>query len=446
MATNYDQLVNKRQYWRGLLAIISHPPVEGGERDVRHNDYSSHNSDLSSEVNQDESNSATRRFRAAWILYSRIQSILRTSCAPLRVFANRILHPLIFGHLSGLPLLAFVSHILWQCRALEEVYNVHGGRLVLVVPEGEQVSKYTSMATHIVSMDSISGHAAVDSPTSGMSYFRVLIALASTSIFLETSLLRMILRRMDRHMDFTGYSTTPRALLSQRAICTMTSLAAAVLSVYDAIFPHSPPPVLPFVKVSLLTSSGFSVMFSIMILCILAHRIHPVTSVVSGLLSGTLWALGVTSFLGTRYWGNVVIGGLIGAVLLSLKSNPSYSIYLGMVVPCLDYVSWDNEGEIHDPSEPAAASRLIDRENNLDRLESNQTSFSESNDIADYSDSQQPTTIVERRPLLSRTTESTLSNDSSVIRGRVPFINSMESDFDDGSSNANNTGLRARGI
>jgi hypothetical protein len=178
-----------------------------------------------------------------------------------------------------------------------------------------------------------------------------------------------------------------------------------------------------------------------MILCILAHRIHPVTSVVSGLLSGTLWALGVTSFLGTKYWGNAMIGALIGAVLLSLKSNPSYSICLGMVLPCLDYVSWDNEGEIHNPI--ALTARTTDRENNLDRSE--ETSFLESNDIADYSDAQPPVAIVERRPLLSRVNESTLSNDDSVIRGRVPFINSMESDFDAGSSNSNNAGLRARG-
>ena len=69
----------------------------------------------------------------------------------------------------------------------------------------------------------------------------------------------------------------------------------------------------------------------------------------------------------------------------------------------------------------------------------------ESNDIADYSNSQRPSTLVERQPLLSHATDSTLSNASSFIRGRVPFINSMDSDFDDGSSTANGSGVRMDG-
>jgi hypothetical protein len=452
VATNYEQLVNQRQYWRGALAVISHPPIEGGERQVM-NDYSSHENDS---LNGDDvsNTTATRRFQAAWIVYSRIQSFIRTTCAPFRAFTRRILHPLVFGHLSGLPLLAFVSHVLWQCRALEEIYDVHGGILILGVQDGDSVRKFVGMASHVVLMDSNGNLTTnLDEGNNSSSYLRVLIALATTSMLLEISFLRAILRRMDRHIDFNGYSTTPRTLLSQRAICSLTSLSAAVLSVYDAMFPYAPPPILPFVKVPLVNSSGFSLLFSIIILCILAHRIHPVTSVVSGLLSGTLWALGVTSFLGTRYWGNFMIGCLFGAILLSLKTNPSWSTYLGLVLPCLDYVSWEGQGNFRESHAPTTNSQFGNSRMESNELEMGQSSYLESNDMANNLSLPQSSVILERRPLLAHNTDSTLSDESRVIRGRVPFINSMESDLDDRLSVSNvesrpdgNLSRRARGV
>eukprot|EP00804_Cyclotella_cryptica_P010667 CCRYP_005466-RA/>CCRYP_005466-RA protein AED:0.00 eAED:0.00 QI:248/-1/1/1/-1/1/1/140/592 len=458
VATSYDQLVNNRQYWRGLLAILSHPPIDGGERDVGLQiDYSS--SGVSGEretngtdgANEDFANTETnRRFLARWILYSRIRTIIQKASAPLRI-VKRILHPLLFGHLSGLPLLIFVSHVLWQCRALEEFYDMHGGKLILGVEETEIVSKFSGMASHVVALDTSGEPTSKIDGDNNRSYIRVLITLSTTSILLELTLLRAILRRMDRLVDFTGYSTTPRTLLSHRAICSLTSLAAALLAVYDSIFPFSPPPVLPFVQVSVLNSSGFSLLFSVMILGILSHRIHPVTSVISGLLSGSLWAWGVTSFLGTRYWGNAMIGSLVGSMLLSLKSNQSCSMYLEMLLPCVDYVAWDGEGNIHDTN----ASHLSTRQNNSQfgssrnetdegDFEMGQTSYIESNDNVDFSTSQRPSSA-ERRPLLSHATDSTLSNESSVIRGRVPFINSMDSDLDDIGQTMNNAGSRFDG-
>ena len=415
------------------MALLSHPPVDGELEEERHDSVI-------------ESDSR----------FSRVWSVVRSQWMVMR----RLIHPFVFGHLSGLPLLFYVSHVLWSCRALEEVYDDHGGQLILTVNDGnrnnEQDGKmFVGIASRVIWQNS-SGNIPSHSDeyyqhyNSSSSYARVLIALAATSILLEISLIRTVLRRMDRHMDFTGYSTTPRTLLSNRAICSLTSLSAAVLSIYDGMFPYAPPPVLPFIRIS----SSLSIMFSIAILCVLAHRIHPVTSVLSGLLSGTLWALGVTSFLGTRYWGNIMIVSLIGAMLLSLKSNPTYATYVGMLLPCLDYVAWDDEGEIRDPNTPDATAtnsrfgNTRGESNSLDETEMGPqiSSYSaESNDIADYSNSQRPSTLVERQPLLSHATDSTLSNASSFIRGRVPFINSMDSDFDDGSSTANGSGVRMDG-
>ena len=286
---------------------------------------------------------------------------------------------------------------------------------------------------------------------SSSSYLRVLIALVTTSLLLEISLLRTILKRMDRLVDFNGYSTTPRTLLANRAMCSLASLSASVLALYDSLFPYAPPRVLPF-RVGVLDGSGFSIFMCIVILGALSHRVHG-TSVLSGLLSGSLWAIGVTSFLGTKYWGNVMIGTWICAILLSLKSNPGGSQCLGLMLPCLDYVAWDEEGDVFDPnattnlrrrnSSRFGASR-VERED--DDLELGQTSYSESNDVVDYS-TQQPSATMERRPLLSHATDSTLSNESGVIRGRVPFIDSMDSDLDDGGSIAlNGTASRFDGV
>ena len=79
------------------------------------------------------------------------------------------------------------------------------------------------------------------------------------------------------------------------------------------------------------------------------------------MLSGTLWSCGITSFLGTRYWGNGMIGVLVLLVLLSLKadtvddaqqqsSNNIMYKYVNMLVPCIDYVSWNGDGELADGS------------------------------------------------------------------------------------------------
>lgn len=438
---------------------MSHPPIEGGERDVGSQiDYRS--SDVNGEretTNADAaiediaSNQRRGRFLARWILFNRIRTMIQAVSMPLRV-VKRILHPLLFGHLSGLPLLVFVSHVLWQCRALEEMYDVYGGRLILGVDERENVSNFVGMASHVVSFHTMAAPTSKIDEISSSSYIRVLITLTTTSILLELAFLRTVLRRMDRFIDFTENSTTPRTLLSHRAICSLTSLSAALLAVYDSKFPFSPTPVLPFLKVSFLNSSGFSLLFSIMILGILSHGVHPITSVISGLLSGSLWAFGVTSFLGTRYWGNVMIGTLIGAMLLSLKSNPLCSVYLDMVLPCIDYVAWDGEGDIYNAHSSHLSTRRSNsqfgnsrHETDEDDLEMGPSSYMESIDNVDFSTSQRPSVAVERRPLLSHASDSTLSNESSVIRGRVPFINSMDSDLDDIGQTINNLGSRFDG-
>ena len=192
-------------------------------------------------------------------------------------------------------------------------------------------------------------------------------------------------------------------------MCSIAGLTTAILGVYDAHFPYTPPPILPFVHNISSLSGGFSLILSILILGMLAYRIHPITSIMSGLLSGSLWSLGVTTFLATRYWGNICILSLILAVLLSLKAQPTYQYMMEMIIPCISYVAWDRDGNIPDGN---SGGQVSSRRNT-------------DNEDEEHGDLEMASN--ERYPLLSSSQSSLSGDDSTVIRGRLPVMNAMES-------------------
>jgi hypothetical protein len=397
VCARHDQLVIMKQFYRAPLAIVSHPPAE---KDAS-NDIGGRDAVAAATGAGDDH----RRF-----------SSLRGGIIPIcgRVIPMELLRTMRTGgrSLSGLPLLAYSSHLLWQCRALEELYDIHDGRLVL----GVIGNNVTSLATELAGIigttaqiindaDHIPGGTTVDNDSrhpllsldGGYSYLRVLLALNLTSMLLELGLSRCILRKIYGIVDFDGYSTTPRQLLAQRAaMCSIASLSTAVLGVYGSHFPYAPPPVLPF-GLNFLSSSRFSHYLSILILMAISRGIHPITSIVSGLWSGWLWSWGLTTFLGTRYWGNCTLFISVLAMLLSLKAQPSYSTYLKIYVPCIDYVAWNELGEIPNGREetPLRDEDEIDLENGSNSIEDTLPPYSS----------------------------------HSVIRGRVPRMDSSHSDL-----------------
>mmetsp|Transcript_19461 Transcript_19461/g.41622 ORF Transcript_19461/g.41622 Transcript_19461/m.41622 type:complete len:613 (-) Transcript_19461:41-1879(-) len=437
VCTSYDQLVEKKQFYRLALAIASHPPVDGGERDAIFGNINSHigmteeggNAGIIGPI--ERSGFFGRCLNCN--LFHRSSPIFQRIHPVYCHVRQRILNPLIYGSLSGLPLLIFASHILWQCRALEELYDDHDGKLILGLAENFNATQFTGIGTASTKIQTAGDTQSIDKHLSlsddGYAYFRVLGTLAFTSIFLELSLLRSILTKLDAHVDFEGYRTTPRQLLSQRAMCSVTSLSTALLGVYDSHFPYAPPPVLPFVRAPFLSSSGFSLIFSILILALLTHRIHPVTSIMSGLLSGSLWSMGLTSFLGTRYWGNVMLFVLAFGMLISMKAQPSYSTYLEIAIPCIDYVAWDGRGEIS--NRIASSSPAVLRPNNAHgRLTRNNRSNNDLEMGSHFHRLNGGDASEERFPLLSSESSSMSGAGSSAFRGRVPRINRMESDLD----------------
>ena len=395
--------MEKKQFYKAVIAIASHPPVDGGERNANTVD------DLDMRRATVDSNGGTGS--RSWIsvgalvsrrcsLFHRMSTIPQRICSLVYLIHRSILQPFIYGSLSGLPLLAFTSHILWQCRALEELYDVYDGKLVLGVNADTNLTKFaqpSTVATEVLNVEDISDedHASIHS---GYTYLRVLVALAFTSILLELILLRLTMKSNE---------FGPRQHRRERAICTTASLSTAVLGVYNSRFPFAPPPLLPFVRVSFLSASGFCFLFSILILTVLTRKMHLMSSIFGGMLSGSLWSMGLTSFLATRYWGNAVLFGLATAFLLSLKAQPLYSKYLAMIVPCIDYVAWNGHGRI-----PSA---------NIDDAHGE--------DLEMGSRIQAQNGHSEERLSLLMTQSSSVSDGSGIaIRGGVPMINSMESD------------------
>ena len=326
VCTNYDQLVNKRQYYRAVIAICSHPPVD-------------HTGSRSDGINIDEPSGVNAE---ASVESSGFRGRLRG----LFAFLRRVSRPLVYGSLSGLPLLTYASHIIWQARALEELYDEHDGSLMISVHGDVDVRQLSTVGTARMLTDPVARN--IETTThgtiEGCTYFRVLVVLVSVSLAMELTVLRGAFSIAQRHIDFRGTDGF-HELLSQRAICSTSSLAAALVKVYSNHFSDAPLPLFPFVGLS---TPAFNSVSFLLVLWLLSRRIHPFASILSGLFSGTLWSMGITTFLSCRYWGNALFFVLGLGVLMSFKAHPTMSIYVGTLVPCLDYVSWDGVGKMKD--------------------------------------------------------------------------------------------------
>lgn len=418
VCTNYEQLVEKKQYYKAVVAVLSHPPVDGGERGGSNNTATtaavvdSADGEAASPTNANNGNAATATTGISRFIpcLTFLHRFLHSARRIKQQHVDRFLQPLVSGSLSGLPLLTFCSHILWQCRALEELYVDYGGTLVgRVLDPAEGINRIGTGAIHMKSGESQLEQHEYDS----YAYFRVLVTLALTALLLELKYIRGIVRRLDRTIGSIDNSRlSPQNIFRQRSMVSLCSLCGALLTVYDFHFPFIRIPLVPFIRVSFLTNSSFNKTLLILMLFVLGYRVHPVSSVVSGVVSGALWSLHITSFLGTKYWGDMMLWSLAFAIVLSLKANTLYT-WPSAVIPCLDYVAWNREGEVVNTA-ASNATNQGERNTMAVDLEMGNTSL------------QTNGAQTEHLPLLSQT--STMSG-SSTIRGRVPRIDTMASDM-----------------
>ena len=279
--TSYHQLVNRKQIHQSVVALVSHPPADSS--------FLSRERLVSLAIEMGDSNAPdTGRLTR---LRNRCKSFVES------------LHPLTYGHLSGLPLLTYNSHLLWSCRALEALCP------------------------------------------SSWYYARFLVALALVSYLLELRFTHNLLQT-SRALIGTSVGVTPsrtdqdsHRTNKHRTMGTPTMLTASLLLIYHFCFPFVAIPILPFLPVSRRMDVGLSYFISFTLLTALSWKSHAVTSVLCGIGSAFLWTWGVTSFLADVYWSFFMMAWIALASFLSLHVYASW-------MPCIDHVAWDARGRI----------------------------------------------------------------------------------------------------
>jgi hypothetical protein len=341
----YHQLVRRKQFHRSIVAVVSHPPADPLTLRER--------STLAIDMG-DSSQYGGRPGR------------LRNGCKSLVEF----LQPVSFGHLSGLPLLTYNSHLLWSCRALEAL-----------CPSPYYYARFLVALTIVA----------------------CLCELRITDNLLQTT--RAVMMGMRIGLGGGGGISAPtqadaqRRTLLHRTMGTPTMLTSALLLVNYFCFPYVAIPILPFLPVSRRVHVSLSYFTCFTLLLALSWKSHPVTSVMCGTFSGFLWVSGITSFFGDVYWGTVMIVWLVFACLLSLRGTPQLAAW----VPCIDYVAWDARGRI--------------RFDGLTVEPEQEEEEEEQDEAVPVEDD------IESRPLLIRRTESL------GLRGRVPMMD-MDDDIE----------------
>ena len=305
LLVSYQQLLQRKQFHLAIRAILSHPPVEpllhGGAND---HVVSSSPSLLAVDMGHavDPHNNNNNNY-TSW-----------------KERMHQRLKPLIQGHLSGLPLLLYNSHILWSCRALEPALTNFND------PPDDRTEEKKD-------------------------YLYSILSWAALSLLLELLLSHRLLLTLKRRFGIIGsnsndfgsiqpeYSTLPNArrVVLHRGMGSLTGLTAAVLWIFHQSFPYVQLEPLPGLSIPLFVPLSYSLCLSI--LTVLSWRIHPVTPVFCGTVTGILWSAGLIRFLGNVYWGRCLVLWGTALCALSLKHTT-------LDIPCIDYVSWDHRGRI----------------------------------------------------------------------------------------------------
>lgn len=311
LVITYQSIVRRKRFHKVWLALLSHPPAVatqddpsslsgGGDVAMRERDLHSFSPSVAM-----GSPDSDRWMPGNGLVQQRFQDVTE--------WGKRQWGLLSSGSLSGFPLLLYNSHVLWSCRALEQIYNAEDA----------------------------------------WRYARCLIALTTLAVGIELclshALVQAILRRqqqVDPSADSFGeiqpnFDNVDPSFLGQlrqkvqkRTIGTMTTLAAALLVLFRHQYMEIGVAVLPFFTDRFLSKyPTLAYCFSMAILAVLARCNHPV-GVVTGALVGMGWVMFSWDFLADAYHGTCMAVVLLLLTLLSLKGESPH------LFPCIDYVSW----------------------------------------------------------------------------------------------------------
>jgi hypothetical protein len=374
---SYKTLIQKKHYHKALVAILSHPPTRS----------SNNNNEL--------------------YLAQFVPTFLRDWYNSSAFTGGR--------HLSGLPLLFYNAHLLWNCRALEGHF-------------------YDSIHDEDVSSSSSS------SSTITLPYARALWGLTLVAMALDLGFTGYVLR-MIRDMNHatsapTGASSRPEvvrqveSVLCHRTMGGLTTTTCAALALFRHQFPFIPIQVLPLVLptwIPLLSIPSISYAFAISILLALNQSVHPIASVIFGTLSGVLWSpLNLTNFLVEDYWSNGTILAYLFASLFSLKAAGASSW-----VPCIDHVSWDDQGQrTYDSPESAR----FEQQAPDDDVEAAANDNNINNSMEDDDEDASNHSFLEEQELPLYTNNNSNSNninDTQELRHRLPIMTDMDDNDDD---------------
>jgi hypothetical protein len=365
---SYSQLVRRRQYFKGVLAILSHPPSEenDGIRWSPSIDFGA--------VYMAEGDHWVQRITA------------------------RLL-PLLHGRWNGLPLLLYISHLLWSCRSLEPTFHSswHFARSILALAILAMVLELHGKYYLLERTSDLLGSESHSSVDMG-------------SIQPDSSL---------------GPIVRARSLILHHTMGTCSSLLYAILFLYGMAFPKVALPVLPFLSIP--WYPWVSYLLCSTILGLLSWRHHLATSFMAGTAAGFLWVSGF-HFLGEVYWSIWWVGMVGIASILSLKAEHWPTL------PGVE-VSWDTQGIIrvdglpvitslfrHDPSwqEPPARRHEGSHQDEED-IHGDYGEESDDDDDRSVSDLENP-----------------------LIRGRTPLLN-LDPEDEQASPAKNDNGLTRRG-
>lgn len=326
ITVSYHTIVQRKRFYRLWLALWSHPPMERGTEERRTP------ADAAAAVTSPSASTSSVVMGGlsdpprsdVWQPQPRIvQAVVAWALRQWKLVTQ--------GPLSGAPLLVYNTHILWSCRALEEV-STHSG--------------------------------------DPWTYARSLVALISLAVTLELLLTHALVRAIDRRQpasasyaplvaqdiqpfdDGTSSSLDPMMLhqlrqrVQSRAIASLTALTAATLVVFHFRYINRPLAVLPWGADRFLWwlgrlhtphSPALTYCLCMGILFLLARTVHPM-GVVTGALSGLAWSVWGWDFLGQVYYGRWLLFVLVLLTVLSAQADyPRWC-------PCIDHVLWYEGG------------------------------------------------------------------------------------------------------
>lgn len=313
VVVTYQSIVRRKRFHRLWLALLSHPPVQ----ETRSPSESSARGDVPSFRGQTRGGDGlfypavdmagpTENERRSFLQGSSFtRSVVERGKGQWKSLTK--------GRLSGYPLLLYNSHILWSCRALEQVYD-----------HNEPYKYARSLVT--------------------LSTLGVMVELLLTQALVQTTIRRQqqqqsgdsfreIQPTFDRSLDLSVLDQI-RQRVENRAIGTTSMLASSILVLFHFQYTDIPLALLPFFPDRFFSRyPGTTYLFCLAILTVLARSSHPM-GVVTGTLVGLFWVAFSLDFLADSYYGNWLV--LIALILtfLSLKGQSPH------IIPCIEYVSW----------------------------------------------------------------------------------------------------------